>query len=59
VHIDARPSDSIAIALRLTAPIFAAEDLLVEPSEEDEEAALKEDPRDFALWKTSPSAGYA
>jgi len=37
VHIDARPSDSIAIALRLTAPIFAAEDLLVEPTEEDEE----------------------
>ena len=37
VHIDARPSDSIAIALRLTAPIFAAEDLLVEPSEDEEE----------------------
>jgi uncharacterized protein len=37
VHIDARPSDSIAIALRLAAPIFAAEDLLVEPSEEEDE----------------------
>jgi bifunctional DNase/RNase len=37
VHIDARPSDSIAIALRLSSPIFAAEDLLVEPTEEDEE----------------------
>jgi bifunctional DNase/RNase len=37
VHIDARPSDSIAIALRLGAPIFAAEELLVEPSEDDEE----------------------
>jgi bifunctional DNase/RNase len=37
VHIDARPSDSIAIALRLSAPIFAAEELLVEPTEDDEE----------------------
>jgi bifunctional DNase/RNase len=37
VHIDARPSDSIAIALRLAAPIFAADDLLVEPAEEEDE----------------------
>jgi bifunctional DNase/RNase len=37
VHIDARPSDSIAVALRLSAPIYAAESLLVEPSEELEE----------------------
>jgi uncharacterized protein len=28
VHIDARPSDSIAIALRFEAPIFAQESLL-------------------------------
>lgn len=33
-RIDARPSDSIAIALRLDAPIYAAESLLVEPGEE-------------------------
>ncbi len=33
-RIDARPSDGIAIALRMEAPIFAAEALLVEPSEE-------------------------
>jgi bifunctional DNase/RNase len=48
IHIDARPSDGIAIALRLTAPIFAAESLLLDPdletgegeeSEEDESAA--------------------
>lgn len=32
VQVDARPSDSIAIALRLKAPIFTSEDLL-EPSE--------------------------
>jgi bifunctional DNase/RNase len=28
IHIDARPSDSIAIALRFAAPIFAKDDLL-------------------------------
>jgi uncharacterized protein len=28
IHVDARPSDSIAIALRLSAPIFAPESLL-------------------------------
>jgi bifunctional DNase/RNase len=37
VHVDARPSDSIAIALRLSSPIFAAEELLVEPAEDEEE----------------------
>lgn len=34
--IDARPSDSIAVALRMNAPIFAAEVLLVDPDEEAE-----------------------
>jgi bifunctional DNase/RNase len=34
VTIDARPSDGIAIALRLSAPIFAAQELLVDPGEE-------------------------
>ena len=29
VHVDSRPSDAIAIAIRLDAPIFAAESLLV------------------------------
>ena len=37
VQIDSRPSDAIAIALRLDAPIFAAEGLLVLPDEEDDE----------------------
>ena len=36
-RIDARPSDAIAIALRLGAPIYAAESLLVEPGEEGED----------------------
>ena len=34
VQIDARPSDSIAVALRLSAPIYAAESLLVDPGED-------------------------
>ena len=36
VEIDARPSDCIAIALRLGAPIYASEKLLVDPGEEEE-----------------------
>jgi bifunctional DNase/RNase len=40
VRIDARPSDSIAIALRLDAPIFATESLLMEQEEESEENAF-------------------
>jgi bifunctional DNase/RNase len=42
IQIDARPSDSIAIALRLAAPIFAQEDLLTsllfEDSSEESDA---------------------
>jgi uncharacterized protein len=34
--IDARPSDSIAVALRMEAPIFAADDLLSDPDAESE-----------------------
>jgi bifunctional DNase/RNase len=37
VTIDARPSDSVAIALRLGAPIFVAEVLLGEPDDEDDD----------------------
>jgi len=32
VHVDARPSDSIAVALRLKAPIFTHHDLLEAPT---------------------------
>ena len=45
VQVDARPSDSIAIALRLSAPIFAPESLLTAVEQEDgaeeEEAATE------------------
>ena len=37
VQIDARPSDSIAIALRLSAPIYAQESLLTAIADEDED----------------------
>jgi len=36
-RVDSRPSDAIAIALRLDAPMFAAEGLLVRPDDEAEE----------------------
>jgi bifunctional DNase/RNase len=43
VHIDARPSDSIAVALRLSAPIFAQEALLTAvAAEEDDDEAIPE-----------------
>jgi bifunctional DNase/RNase len=35
VQIDSRPSDAIAIALRLDAPIFAAEPLLMLPDDDE------------------------
>jgi len=35
LHVDARPSDSIAVALRAPAPIFAEEALFVGASEEE------------------------
>ena len=37
-RVDARPSDSIAIALRTGSPMFASSSLLAEPAPEDEEA---------------------
>ena len=44
VQVDARPSDSIAIALRLSAPIFAQESLLTtietEDAEDDDPAGI-------------------
>jgi uncharacterized protein len=38
VHVDSRPSDAIAVALRLAAPIFATEALLVQPDDDEEPA---------------------
>jgi len=36
ITVDARPSDSIAIALRLSAPIFVQESLLTDPEGDDD-----------------------
>jgi uncharacterized protein len=55
VQIDARPSDSIAIALRLAAPIFAAEGLLT--TLEIGEAESEDEPS-FGIEETeTPSGG--
>src|SRR4051812_32244393 len=42
VHVDLRPSDAIGIAIRLDAPIFASESLLVEPGEDEDDALNQE-----------------
>jgi bifunctional DNase/RNase len=42
IHVDSRPSDAIAIAIRLEAPIFASESLLVEPGDEEDESLSDE-----------------
>src|SRR3954468_10755709 len=41
IQIDSRPSDAIAIALRLDAPMFAAESLLSQPEEVDDESSVE------------------
>jgi hypothetical protein len=47
LSIDARPSDSIAVALRARAPIFVNEKLLQPPpSQDEEEAAPPREPSD-------------
>jgi uncharacterized protein len=48
VEIDARPSDCIAIALRLGAPIFASEKLLVDPGDEEEVQDDEDEAPDFS-----------
>jgi bifunctional DNase/RNase len=48
VRLDARPSDSVAIALRLNAPIFVAESLLSTPDDGDEDDAPPSGPLDRA-----------
>jgi bifunctional DNase/RNase len=52
-RIDSRPSDAIAIALRLDAPMFAAESLLVLPEDDEDEAESK---TSFAAPSTSDAS---
>ena len=44
VRVDSRPSDSIAVALRLQAPIFAAEELLTDVTVEESTEGAEESP---------------
>ena len=56
VQIDARPSDSIAVALRLSAPIYAAESLLVDPAEEAEDGEEEGEAEELELGLPSAEA---
>ncbi|HWJ23297.1 MAG TPA: bifunctional nuclease family protein [Gemmatimonadaceae bacterium] len=57
VQIDARPSDSIAVALRLSAPIFAQESLLtVVADEEDSDEAIPGSPSSGLPSPADPDA---
>src|SRR5512133_15735 len=42
IHVDSRPSDAIAIAIRVDAPIFVAESLLVEPGDDEDDSMSEE-----------------
>jgi bifunctional DNase/RNase len=46
ITVDSRPSDAIAIALRLDAPIFATEALLALPDDEQDGGANESDDAD-------------
>lgn len=48
--VDSRPSDAIAVAIRLDAPIFASDSLLMDPAEETEE-----DPAESAAPPSPPT----
>lgn len=61
ISIDARPSDSIAIALRMSAPIFTTEDLLettaievAEPGDEVQDAESSEEEERARREKLTP-----
>ena len=56
VKIDARPSDSIAIALRLSAPIFAADGLLAEPASDDDATDDDDDDDEQSIYGSDDGA---
>ena len=59
VQVDARPSDSIAIALRCAAPIFAEESLLTTVAVEDSESAEEGEPAGPSFAVEGPPLGEA
>ena len=54
VQVDARPSDSIAIALRFNAPIFAQESLLTAIEEEEEDGSSEAAEEEPTLAQADP-----
>ena len=55
VQVDARPSDSIAVALRFGAPIFAQESLLTAVAVEEGEGEAEEESSGPSFGQESPS----
>jgi bifunctional DNase/RNase len=56
LRVDSRPSDAIAIALRLDAPIYASDALLVSAEEEEEASEFSVPPDTGARDSTELSA---
>ena len=56
IQVDARPSDSIAIALRLSAPIYAQESLLTAIAVEEADESDDETP-EFGAAAEEPASG--
>jgi hypothetical protein len=56
LRVDSRPSDAIAIALRLDAPIYASDTLLVSAEEEEESSEFSVPPDTGARDSTELSA---
>ena len=54
VQVDARPSDSIAIALRFNAPIFAQETLLTAIEEEEEDGSSEAGEEEATIAQPDP-----
>jgi uncharacterized protein len=51
VAVDARPSDSIALAIRMGAPIFVAEDVLEEASIEEESVSVEDQESELEAFR--------
>jgi len=56
IEVDARPSDSIALALRLKAPIFVSEDVLARSSVQDK-AKINKEMEDFRKFLADVKPG--
>ena len=51
VEIDSRPSDAIALALRVDTPIYVVEEVIIQAGRHDEETKLEEKTDDdFMKW---------